>query len=417
MHSRTRHAVIGAMAISLVAAACGSSNKAETVATTVAAAAGATDAATTVAADAATTAPAGTDAAATTAAATGSAGVCPEKLVIQTDWWPEIEHGGTYQLIGPNGTADKKTFRYSGPIEAKYAVGGIKTVEVRAGGDAISFNPVAAEMYTKDEITLGYVNLSDIAKFSKSSAVVAVAKTLEINPQELMWDPAQVTIDKPEDIAASGFKVLHFDKTTYIDWMIAKGYIKESQTDPTYGGAPDTWIASAGKIIQQGFATNEIYSYEHSINWKDGKPAPVKYLLVDSIGFRDYPAAISVRKDKLAALSPCLKLLIPKMAQAWVDFIKDPKPMADKLTDITTTYDTYWHVNADINDSGLKLAADQKITANGPAGDYCSLDEKRSQDLITELGDVFTKRGIEAASDMSAKTLVDNEFCAGAPGV
>ena len=28
---------------------------------------------------------------------------CPQKLTIQTDWFPELEHGGTYQLIGEGG--------------------------------------------------------------------------------------------------------------------------------------------------------------------------------------------------------------------------------------------------------------------------------------------------------------------------
>ena len=29
-------------------------------------------------------------------------GTCPSKLKIQTDWFPELEHGGVYQLIGAN---------------------------------------------------------------------------------------------------------------------------------------------------------------------------------------------------------------------------------------------------------------------------------------------------------------------------
>ena len=41
-----------------------------------------------------------------TAAAATDEVVCPANLVIQTDWWPEIEHGGTYQLIGAGGVAD-----------------------------------------------------------------------------------------------------------------------------------------------------------------------------------------------------------------------------------------------------------------------------------------------------------------------
>ena len=402
MTRSTRTAFAGAVALSFIAVACGSS-KAEQSA----------DApATTVAAVDATA-----DAPATTAAAADSgAAVCPEKLVIQTDWWPEIEHGGTYQLIGPNGTADKATFRYSGPIDAKYAVGGIKTVEVRSGGDAIQFNQVTSEMYTKEEITLGYVNLSDVVRDSKVSPVVGVSKTLEINPQMLMWDPAQITIDKPEDFAKSKAKILHFDKTTYIDWMVAKGYVTADQLDPTYGGSPSVFIEKNGNFIQQGFATNEVWDYENTHAWKDGKPAPVKYLLMDDIGFRDYPAMMTVRKDKLEALAPCLKVLVPKLAQAWVDYFAAPDAMNAKLVDITTTYDTYWHVNADLNAAGMALIEEKKIGANGPAGDYCSFDEKRAQGLVDEVKGVFTARGVDIAADVAAATVIDNSFCAGAPG-
>ena len=42
--------------------------------------------------------------------ATTDEAVCPTNLVIQTDWWPEIEHGGTYQLIGAGGTSDPSLF-------------------------------------------------------------------------------------------------------------------------------------------------------------------------------------------------------------------------------------------------------------------------------------------------------------------
>ena len=88
--------------------------------------------------------------------------VCPTNLVIKTDWWPETEHGGTYQLIGAGGEADASLFTYSGPIDPAYAVGGIETVEIRAGGDAIEFQPVSAVMKTDQDITLGYVNTDDI---------------------------------------------------------------------------------------------------------------------------------------------------------------------------------------------------------------------------------------------------------------
>jgi hypothetical protein len=42
-----------------------------------------------------------TDAGSETTEPAAGGDVCPQKLTIQTDWFPELEHGGTYQLIGP----------------------------------------------------------------------------------------------------------------------------------------------------------------------------------------------------------------------------------------------------------------------------------------------------------------------------
>lgn len=200
----------------------------------------------------------------------GTEAVCPKNLVIQTDWWPEAEHGGTYQLIGPGGTADAKLFTYSGPIAAAYKVGGIETVEVRAGGDAIEFQPVQTVMKTDSDIYLGYINSDDVIATAGTVATTSVAATLERNPQMLMWDPTQTTIDPkdPTTFKTSGKRVLHFPGVTYIDWMIAKGYLDAGQSDPNYGGAPDQWISNGGDFIQQGFASNEVFKYENEIAWK-----------------------------------------------------------------------------------------------------------------------------------------------------
>ncbi len=400
------------LSLGLVAAACGSD-----------AASDATDAEgtdTTAAEETTETTAAGEESTDTTAAAeegeeeaSGEA-VCPTNLVIQTDWWPELEHGGTYQLIGPDGTADAGDFNYSGPIQEQYAVGGIETVEIRAGGDAISFTPVTGEMYLDDDITLGYVNLSDAMKDSGAAQVVGVAKTLEINPQMVMWDPTQLEIAEPADMAATGANVLHFDGASYIDFLIAEGIITADQADPSYGGAPDQWIANAGNFIQQGFATNEIYKYENEIEWKDGAPADVEYLLVDTLGFRDYPAMYTVRADKLEALSPCLELLVPMLAQAWVDYLADPTPITDALIAVNETYDTYWQITPELNTAGLAIVESDGIAANSPDGTYCSMDADRVAGMAEILTPVFEGQGIELAEDLTA--VVDNSFCEGAPG-
>src|SRR3954469_7367910 len=76
------------------------------------------------------------------ATASSLAGVCGPKLVLQTDWFPEPEHGGLYQLIGPSGTVDKQHGTYSGPIGTTDV-----QLEIRAGGPYTGNQQVSSLMY------------------------------------------------------------------------------------------------------------------------------------------------------------------------------------------------------------------------------------------------------------------------------
>lgn len=334
--------------------------------------------------------------------------------MLQTDWWPELEHGGMYELIGDGEKIDADNFRVSGRIDPRYEVGGVETVEIRAGGDAISFTPVATEMSIDDDITLGYLNSSDAMKNSSKTPVVGVAKTLEVNPQSLYWDPTQTTITAPADLAASGRRVLHFPNTAWSLWLLQAGYMTADQSDGNYSGSPDEWISSGGGIVQQGFATNEVWKYEHLYAWKDGHPAPVQYALLHDWGFRDYPQMAVVRRDRLNALRPCLELLVPALSRAWIDFLANPTPVTRRITAINEAYETYWKTPAELNDAGLRIIEDNAMAVNSADGTYCSFDESRIAEMARLLKPVFAELGVETSSDLSA--VVTNEFCAGAPG-
>ncbi len=333
--------------------------------------------------------------------------VCPTNLVIQTDWWPELEHGGSYQLIGPGGEASQDNFSYSGPIQPQYAVGGIETVEVRAGGDAISFTPALNEMAAQDDIFLAYVNTSDVIASWPTIEAVGVAATLEINPQMLMWDPAQNDFSDPATIGASGVTVLHFDGTAYIDWLIGQGTISADQTDPSYGGAPDRWLTSEGSIVQQGFATNEVYKYENDI---EGWQQDVEFVLIHDLGFEDYPAMYTVEKSLLDEKAPCLEVLVPVLQQAWVDYWADPIPVTDELISINETFDTYWTLSEGLNTEGVAIAESTGIAGNGPDSTYGNFDMDRVQGLLDATLAIFQERGIDVPDDLSASDIVTNDF-------
>lgn len=354
-----------------------------------------------------------TDATATTEggdeASTGE-DVCPSELVIQTDWFPELEHGGTYQLIGPDGTADMDTVSYSGPVQEQYAVGGLETLTIRT----VNFDKLNASVLADGDADMAYITTSDIIKDSAAIPLVAIAKTLDQDPQMVMWDPEQNDIQSPEDIAASGAQVLHFPETSYIDYMIAEGFMTEDQSNPSYDGSDSAWVADGGDFVQQGFATNEVYKYENDIAWKDGGPADVSFFTVGDLGFENYPAAITMLQSRVEELDECLRVLVPTMQQAWIDFLADPTPITDRMITINEEHDGFWSLSEGLNEAGMERIESDGYAVNSPDGTYCSFDEERLQDLYDILAPIYDEQGTEVADGIDG--IFTNEYCADAPG-
>jgi hypothetical protein len=351
-----------------------------------------------------------TDAASETTDASAGGEVCPQKLTIQTDWFPELEHGGTYQLIGPDGTADKNSVSYSGPVQEQYAVGGLEEIQI----NTVKFDKLNSAILLDGQADMAYINMSDIIKDSAAVDMVAIAKTLDKDPQMIMWDPEQNPITSPEDILETGAQVLHFPGVAYIDYMIGQDYMTDDQSNPSYDGSDAAWVAAGGNFFQQGFATNEVYKYENEIEWKDGAPAPVDFYTVADIGFDNYPAAITMMRDKAEELSDCLELLVPVMQQAWVDFLNDPKPVTDAMIEINVAHDGFWTLSEDLNTAGLELVESGGFAVNSPDGTYCSFDEERVQELYDILAPIYEDQGTEIAESIDG--IFTNEYCADAPG-
>jgi hypothetical protein len=335
---------------------------------------------------------------------------CPTELVIQTDWFPELEHGGTYQLIGPDGTADADTVSYSGPIQEQYAVGGIETITIKT----VNFDKSNASVLADGDADMAYLTASDVIKDSGAIPLVAIAKTLDQDPQMVMWDPEQYDIQEPADIAETGAQVLHFPGTSYIDYMIAQGFMTEDQSNPSYDGSDAAWVAGSGDVIQQGFATNEVYKYENDIAWKDGGPADVEFFTVADLGFENYPAVITMLQSRVDELDSCLTELVPVMQQAWIDFLDDPTPITDAMIEINETHAGFWGLSEGLNAAGMELVESDGFAVNSPDGTYCSLDPERMQALYDILQPIYEDQGTEVAG--SVDDVYTNEYCEGAPG-
>ena len=213
---------------------------------------------------------------------------------MQTNWWPEPDHGLMYQLIGPNGTIDTNKNTYSGPLGTT----GVN-LEVRAGGPAIGFQTVTAQEYQDDSILLGMGGTDEQIGTSADQPTVAVLAWYDKNPQVFFWGNPAWNFTSVADIKANGATVLAFSAAAYLDVLEGKGVLDKDQVDTSYTGDPSRFVAADGNIVSQGFVTAEPYIYENEVNgWKK----PVKFLLLDK-EVPIYQDTLVIRADKLDAES------------------------------------------------------------------------------------------------------------------
>ncbi|MFN0028631.1 MAG: ABC transporter substrate-binding protein [Acidimicrobiales bacterium] len=344
------------------------------------------------------------------AAPAGSdSGPCPQNVVIQTDWFPQVEHGGTYQLIGTGGRIDKDRFTYSGPLRNRYkGAHGVQTIEIRAGGAAVDSQSVTSLMYQDEDITLGFVNTDDAISASlDDEPVVGVVGSLDVNPQMLMWSPARLNITEFKDLGRSRVPVLHFPGMTYVDYLVAQGILTADQPDATYDGSPDRFIAAKGEVIQQGFATNEVYSYTDVL---EGWKRPVDFFLIHWMGYENYPAMMTVRADRLAQQSECLKALVPTLQRAWVDFLADPAAVSAELITINDTFNTFFKLTPALNDRALQIFSEFELATNGADDTYGNFDTARVGRLFDIVSGVMKERGRALPATLSAEDVATNAF-------
>ncbi|MHB8463395.1 MAG: ABC transporter substrate-binding protein [Acidimicrobiales bacterium] len=330
-------------------------------------------------------------------------GVCPATIVVQTDWTPEADHSELYQLTTPTGTVDADRKRYTSELVAHGVDTGVK-IEIRAGGPAIGFQQVSAQMYADPAIYLGYVNTDEAIQDSARQATVAVVAPRNLDPQIIMWDPAShPQFHTISDIGKTNTTVVYLKGRTYMDYLVRHGILKASQIDGSYDGAPARFVASGGEIAQQGFATAEPYVYEHEIaQWMK----PVSYQLIADTGYSPYPEALAVRADALGADDACLRRLVPMIQGAQADYVANPAAANATIVRLTAAYRTGTAYTAGVAAYAAKAQVDQKIIANGSDGVLGSFDPTRIDDLEKIVAPIYgTRPGVVFTNQFLDRTI------------
>jgi hypothetical protein len=332
---------------------------------------------------------------------TALAAACPSPLVIQTDWFPEAEHGALYEMIGAGYTIDADNMVVSGPGVIGSAPLGID-IEVRTGGPAIGWAPVASYMYTDDSIHIGYANTEAQVLQYADTPLYSVVAPLEKNPQMIMWDPdVYPDVESLADLGEQGIQINIFAGGVFSDVFIAEGIWSEDQVDPSYDGGPAVFIAS-GDIAQQGFASSEPYQYLNDFA-EYGKE--VKFQLLNDAGFQIYSQTLGVRPDDLESMRSCLELFVPVVQQSVVNYAASPDRANAMIVDAVETFGSFWTYSLPQGAWAAETMTELGLHGNGSDSTVGNMDASRIQGLI----DKMAAAGMEEAS-MSASDLFTNEF-------
>jgi hypothetical protein len=332
-------------------------------------------------------------------------GVCPATVVMQQDWQPEAEHGGMYSLVGADRAIDADAKLVRGSLVAQGVDTGVD-IEVRPGGPNVGFQPVPALMRLDDSIVLGTV-YSDVAiNATASSPVVAVVSQLTTSPLMLMWDPASHPgAQTLRDVAASGVPVVTSDPVITA-LLEAQGVITSAQVDTSYEGTPARFVSDP-RILQQGYATSEPYSYEHEIaEW--GRS--VGYQKLADYGYSVYPSSLSVRADRLEELRPCLAKLVPIMQRAQLDYLADPGPTNALIVELAESYQTGWAYSPGVADYAVQAMREEALVTGDPAsGVFGQFDPARMEQIVSTFGPILRSQG--TITEIPApEVLYTNEF-------
>jgi hypothetical protein len=333
-------------------------------------------------------------------------GVCPDPIVIQTDWFPEAEHGALYEMVGEGAEIDADAKIVSGPLVQH---GGGETgvnIEIRTGGPAIGFQQVVTTMATDPDVTFGYVLTDEAIENYADNPTTAFVAPLEINPQIIMWDPETYPdVETIADLATAqdgeGVTIRYFETGAYMQYLLSDGQVTDAQLDGSYDGSPQIFIAEGGAIAQQGFASAEPYNYENVFeDWAK----PVEFQLVHDAGWQAYAAPLAVLDSRKEELSDCMAAFTPIVQAATVGYYASPDAANELIIQAVNDYADFWVYDKGLADFSVAKQLELGLAGNGPDDIVGNFDEDRLANFIEIASPVFGAEGLTPAD------LVTNEY-------
>ena len=327
--------------------------------------------------------------------------VCFSPIVVQTDWFPQAEHGGIYELLGDDYQVDAERGATTGSLVFRGVDTGVD-LEIRAGGPFIE-SPVVTEMFLDGSIMFGYIGTDVALSRQAETPTLAVFNALSVNPQVIMWDATKHPDAKTiADIAAEVSAISVFGDRPFMRYLVGEGVVPADKVDGNYKG---NLLLTTDDVAHQGFATSEPYRY---LNLDSGAIS-VAYQLLHDTGWTSYPQNLAINKLRLDALRGCLTKLVPMMQHAQLDYIAAPQRTNAIIIAAVKAFDTFWTQDESLTAYAVDTMLSLGIIANGDTPTFGDFESPRIDDFITKAIPILRAQGVEVP-DLTAADIATNEF-------
>ena len=327
--------------------------------------------------------------------------VCSPTVAIQTDWYPQAEHGGIYELLGSDYVVDATAGTTTGALVVDGVDSGVD-LQIRAGGPFIE-SPVVTEMFLDDTIMFGYVGTDVAISRYAEAPTLAVFNALTINPQIILWNadkhPQVSTI---AEVAQEVSAVSVFGDRPYMRYLVAQGVVPPEKVDTNYKG---NLLLATDDIAHQGFATSEPYRYRTL----ESGVITTAYQLVHDAGWTSYPQNLAINKLRLEELRPCLAALVPILQQAQIDFVNNPERTIATIIDVVTQLNTAWSQTPELARYAVDTMQQLGLVGNGTTPTFGDFESPRIDDFIALATPILREQGL-TIPDIQASDLATNEF-------
>jgi NitT/TauT family transport system substrate-binding protein len=216
-----------------------------------------------------------------------------DRLVFQTDWRAQAEHGGYYQAVAAG----------------LYRKAGIEC-EIRQGGPSLN----VGQLLLTGRVDMIMSNSFEAFTYVREGApFFTIASIFQKDPQVLIGHP-DTGFDGFEDLKGRTLLIGSGGRVTYWPYLRRKFGLRDEQLRPyTFNMAP---FLADRNVVQQGFISSEPYSISKAI----GRMPP--YLLLADAGFSAYQTTIAISRKLAGEKRDLVQRFVDATLEGWAQYLK-----------------------------------------------------------------------------------------------